>query len=110
MSLRKRLGNFLLFVALISLYVFWTDFFTSGRIEDFFWFFLGVGALVLGWSMRFSKEAAPPPAPPPNAAPKPGPPPPPKKPGPLSLLFKPKPKPAPPPAKTGGPPPKKGKK
>lgn len=95
MTLGQRLGNFFLVMALIALFIFWADFFTSGQLESFWTLLVGLGALWLGWTLRFAKRPAPPTeeAPPP---PKPAAPAPtkaaPKKASPLASLFGGKPK------------------
>lgn len=112
MGLQQRLGNFLLIVGLISLFIFWADFFTSGAIEHFAPLVVGVLALWWGGSLRTrgrpSAEADDDEPPPPKPAPaaKTG--------SPLSGLLKPKakakpaPAAAPKPAAPPPPPPKKG--
>lgn len=70
MTLGQRLGNFFLVMALIALFIFWADFFTSGQLESFWTLLIGVGALWLGATLRFAKRPAPPAeeAPPPKPA------------------------------------------
>jgi hypothetical protein len=114
MTLGQRLGNFFLVVALIALFIFWADFFTSGQLESFWTLLIGVGALWLGWTLRFAKRPAPPaeeaPSPPKPAAPAPAKAAP-KKASPLAGLFQGKAKPKPPVKDPGAPAPKpKGKK
>ncbi|MBL8045725.1 MAG: hypothetical protein JNL09_04245 [Anaerolineales bacterium] len=115
MTLGQRLGNFFLVVALIALFIFWADFFTSGQLESFWTLLIGVGALWLGATLRFAKRPAPPaeedaPPPPKPAAPAPAKAAP-KKAGPLAGLFQGKAKPKPPVKDPGAPAPKpKGKK
>jgi len=95
MSLGQRLGNFFLVIALIALFIFWADFFTSGQLESFWTLLVGVGALWLGWTLRFAKRPAPPTEeapPPPKPAPAKAAP---KSVNPLAGLFGSKPKPNP---------------
>lgn len=106
MDLRNRLGNFLVFVGFIFLFIFFASIFSPNKNYNYGAFLLGVLLVFLGWPMSRAKRAAPPPPPPP---PKPKPAPAPKKPGLLSTILKgparpPPPKPAAPPP----PPPKRG--
>jgi hypothetical protein len=91
MSLRQRLGNFLLLVGLFCFFLFATDIAHDYRIENFNPFWAGILAFVLGAWMRFSKsdrpEAAAPPPKPAAPPPKPAAAPVAKKPGPLTAML-----------------------
>jgi hypothetical protein len=124
LSLKNRVGNFLLLFGLIALLIFVASALAPPPEFDLWAFLAGAALLGLGLRFRLDKKgrplaappprpAGPPPGPPRPAAAKKGPPkkggappagpppgPPPKKPGPLGGLLK-GPKPA---AKAGGPP------
>ena len=106
MDLRHRLGRFLTFAGVISLFVFFASLYTPDKHFNYGAFVVGVLLISVGWPMRRAKKVAPPPAaakpaapPAPKPAAKPAGPAP-KKPGLLSTILK-----GPPPKKPAAPPP-----